>query len=395
LCRGTEYKQAFLHTACADYLHESFTMMTDKLHLCLRSVEKMLSRLLFDVALKRLRIDPDDMLIACTARDCHCMAEALLEFLKEGDDDATPNVPGRGEKLLCEFLQATKPGGIIEWIARNARERDLGEHDQRVVALILFVVYNFPLQLHNHIVEPQEIPEEDCLSERVFALQESGLKMLFVLHHHFADWAVRPSDVLCGVLCPQVRAMQLRGYFLNLFFILPMQLPYNIAYWQGRGFAQFACCQWIELMVKLCNQVTNVAKHGVNQQYQKLRNMNLVQLWQLVYNNVRSGKRRDNGMRLDDRPTLQADKTHGIAVWQRMQGVGWYLEALETSNLRVRRWNGNVADVPRDGRASRRAPDANGMERPHRGKDRGAPSHGQAAGRGGKGTQKEAQSAGG
>jgi len=346
---GTEWKQAFLQKPCADYLLLSHTMMTDKLHLCIRSAEKLLTRLLFDVALKTLRVRADKLMIELTARKAFCMAEALLEYMKVNDDNAKGAVLGRGEDLLTELIQAVKPAGIVGWILGHAQNKDLGEHDQRVVALVLYVLYNFPLQLHIHSVEAQEIPEEECLSERVFRLQESGLKMLFVLHHHFADWAVRTCPGLARSR-HHVCVPQLRGYFLNLFFILPLQLPYNIAYWQGRGFAQFSCCQWVELMVKMCNLVKNVAPHGTNQHYQKMRTMNMTQLWYLAFHNIRDAKRQDNGMRLDDRATLDSDKEYGIATSKKhLKGVGEYLEALEKSHLRVHRWEGGASDVPSEG----------------------------------------------
>jgi len=144
--------------------------------------------------------------------------------------------------------------------------------------------------------------------------------------------------------------MQLQGYFLNLFFILPMQLPYNIARWQGRGFAQFACCQWVELMVKLVNLQKLIAKWGINQQEAVLIGMNLVQLWYFKYNNISTAKRQDNGMSLDDRQTLQENKAHGFDVWSEcLPGIGEYAKALDESKLHTHRWKGQNGDVPRDG----------------------------------------------
>jgi len=161
----------------------------------MRTSGKLLTVVTFKIA-GMLEIPHGEHTVAVAARDGWCQADGLMDFMKEKRESsaAKGSVTGRGDRIIEEMLDTTVPGGILDWMAENAVKRDLTNHEERKLALILFVVYNYAIHLHNHIVEVTKIPQDECFGDKVWALQEMAFKTLFILEHHRADWAVR--------LCP-------------------------------------------------------------------------------------------------------------------------------------------------------------------------------------------------
>jgi len=143
---------------------------------------------------------------------------------------------------------------------------------------------------------------------------------------------------------------QLRGYFLPLYFTLSMQLPHNVAHWNGQALSRFSNCQWVELLMKLANMV-KVAPHGTNQQDDILQHLNQYELYKLLFHKtVASTCTPSDGLRLDDRHLLFEDMERAPDVWRPVnEGAADYLAALIASILEVDWWNGEPEDVPGGG----------------------------------------------